>query len=65
MALVQANGLSKNFGEFKAVDDVSFSVERGEVAGFPRPKWCRQVHHDEDAHGLSAPRCRPGIDRRY
>jgi ABC-2 type transport system ATP-binding protein len=37
MSLIQANGLTKRFGRFTAADDVSFSVERGEVAGFLGP----------------------------
>ncbi|MEZ5729789.1 MAG: ABC transporter ATP-binding protein [Burkholderiaceae bacterium] len=37
MPLVQATGLTKRFGDFTAVDDVGFSVERGEVTGFLGP----------------------------
>lgn len=29
-----ANGLTKKFGEFKAVDEISFHVEKGEIFGF-------------------------------
>lgn len=35
--MVEIEHLSKHFGTFKAVDDVSFSVERGEVLGFLGP----------------------------
>src|ERR1035437_6385448 len=31
---IQAHSLTKRFGSFTAVDDVSFSVERGEIFGF-------------------------------
>jgi ABC-2 type transport system ATP-binding protein len=31
---VRAEGLTRCFGEFTAVDDISFSVERGEIFGF-------------------------------
>ncbi len=34
---VTANGLSKHFGEFKAVDDLSFELPRGGVTGFVGP----------------------------
>ncbi|MGC1440218.1 MAG: ATP-binding cassette domain-containing protein [Burkholderiaceae bacterium] len=37
MSLIQSSGLTKSFGQFKAVDDVSFAVDRGEVAGFLGP----------------------------
>ncbi|MBI4350676.1 MAG: ABC transporter ATP-binding protein [Elusimicrobia bacterium] len=33
-AALQVKGLSIKFGDFTAVDDVSFSVERGEIFGF-------------------------------
>ena len=33
-SIVQVSHLAKNFGEIKAVDDLSFTVERGEVYGF-------------------------------
>lgn len=33
-AAIQAEGLTKTFGEFRAVDAISFSVRKGEVFGF-------------------------------
>ncbi len=35
--MIQAKGLSKRYGDLVAVDDVSFSVARGEVVGFLGP----------------------------
>ncbi len=35
--VVEVEGLSKLFGDFRAVDDVSFSVRRGEIFGFLGP----------------------------
>ena len=35
--MVAANGLSKRFGHLLAVDDLSFTVDRGEVLGFLGP----------------------------
>jgi ABC-2 type transport system ATP-binding protein len=37
MAIVEACGLTKQFGGVRAVDDLSFSVERGSVTGFLGP----------------------------
>jgi ABC-2 type transport system ATP-binding protein len=37
MTLVETRGLVKRFGSFTAVNDVSFSVQRGEVVGFLGP----------------------------
>ena len=35
--MIQVENLSKSFGSKRAVDDVSFSVERGEILGFLGP----------------------------
>ncbi len=35
--MIQAEGLSKHYGDVKAVQDVSFSIQRGEVVGFLGP----------------------------
>ena len=37
MVLVETRDLVKQFGAFTAVDDISFSVNRGEVVGFLGP----------------------------
>jgi len=34
---VEVQNLSKHFGDFKAVDDISFSVKKGEIFGFLGP----------------------------
>ncbi|MBC7634112.1 MAG: ABC transporter ATP-binding protein [Acetobacteraceae bacterium] len=36
-ALIEIEGLTKRFGAFVAVDNISFNVERGEVLGFLGP----------------------------
>jgi len=35
--VIQAEGLTKQFGQFTAVDHVSFEVQRGEVVGYLGP----------------------------
>ena len=35
--MIEARGLSKRYADIVAVDDVSFTVERGEVVGFLGP----------------------------
>ena len=35
--VVKITGLQKNFGDFKALNDVSFTVNKGEVLGFIGP----------------------------
>ncbi len=35
--MIYANGLTKRYGSFKALDDVSFEVNKGEVVGFLGP----------------------------
>ena len=35
--LIEVNQLTKSFGPFKAVDDITFNLNRGEVLGFLGP----------------------------
>jgi len=37
---IQASGLTRRFGHFTAVDDVSFEIERGEIFGFVGSNGC-------------------------
>ena len=38
--MIQAEGLVKHYREVRAVDGVTFSVERGEIVGFLGPNGC-------------------------
>ena len=50
---IEARGeLTMRFGDFVAVDHVSFRIRRGEIFRLPRLQRLRQDHHDEDADGL-------------
>ena len=71
---IEADGLSQRFGDFTAVDRVSFKIERGEIFGFLGSKWLRQDDDDEDAdrpaaahrrrRSCSARRSMPAISKR-
>ena len=46
--LIKAENLSKTYGDFVAVNDVSFTVERGESFGLLWSKWRREIHHNAE-----------------
>jgi ABC-type enterochelin transport system ATPase subunit len=37
--VIEVHNLTKQYGPFTAVDDISFRVERGEILGFLGPNW--------------------------
>jgi len=39
---IETRSLSKSFGDVKALDDISFSVENGEIFGFLGPNGARK-----------------------
>ena len=55
MAIIQAHGLTKTFGPVRAVDDLSFSVERGSVTGFLGPNGAGKTTTLRMLLGLVAP----------
>ena len=48
---IEADGLTKRFDKFVAVDHVSFRIEKGGNLRLSRLERLRQVHHHEDADG--------------
>ena len=60
--LIEIEGLTKRFGSFTAVDNVSFNVRARRGAGLPRAQRRRQIHHHADAGRLHDPRP-PGTAR--
>ena len=61
-AMIEAVGLSKYYGDFAAIEDVSFQHSQGAGGGLSGPQRRRQKHHDEAADRLPGPlgRRRPG-----
>ena len=51
---IEAQGLTRRFGDFTAVDHVSFHIERGEIFGFLGSNGCGKTDHHEDADGAAA-----------
>ncbi|HJU90771.1 MAG TPA: ABC transporter ATP-binding protein [Gemmatimonadaceae bacterium] len=52
---VWVDGISRHFGDFKAVDDVSFTVNRGEVFGFLGPNGAGKTTTIKMLTGLIRP----------
>jgi ABC-2 type transport system ATP-binding protein len=55
MAIIEAHGLTKLFGRLRAVDDLSFGVERGSVTGFLGPNGAGKTTTLRMLLGLVAP----------
>jgi hypothetical protein len=48
---IEVKGITKLYGQQKALDNVSFYRRHGRDRRIHRSKRCWQVHHDEDHHG--------------
>ena len=65
--MITVDRLTKKYGDFTAVDDVTFTAEPGPGDRLPRPQRRRQVHHHAD-HGRPHPahlRDRHDLGRRF
>lgn len=47
--VIQVEELTKKFGDFHAVNAISFEVKKGEIFGFSRSQWCRENNRNENA----------------
>ena len=52
---IQINGISKHFGNVKAVDDVSFSIKEGEFFGLLGPNGAGKTSLFNTLSGLHRP----------
>jgi ribosome-dependent ATPase len=52
---IEANNLTKKFGDFTAVDDVSFTIPRGEIFGFVGSNGCGKTTTMKMLTGLLHP----------
>ena len=48
--IIEVKDLVKKFGDFTAVDNISFSVKKGEIFAFLGAERSGEVHHHQDAH---------------
>lgn len=55
MNIIEAKSLSKSFGDFKAVKDISFEVQKGEVFGFLGPNGAGKTTTINMLTGLAKP----------
>ena len=55
MTVIEVNGLTKRYGDHLAVDDVSFTVDRGEIFGILGPNGAGKTTTVECIEGLRRP----------
>jgi ABC-type uncharacterized transport system ATPase subunit len=52
--MIQVQNLTKYYGDFLALDQISFEVTKGEILGFLGPNGAGNNHHHAHPHGLYA-----------
>ncbi len=45
--MIEIKNVTKKYGDFTAVDDISFDVKDGEIVGLLGPNRCREKHYNE------------------
>ncbi len=53
--MIEVKGLTKFYKQIRAIEDVSFTVEKGRYCRFSGSERRRQDYHNEDYHGFYAP----------
>jgi len=48
--VIEVKNVTKKYGKFVAVDDISFKINEGEIVGLLRTKWCREKYNNEYAN---------------
>lgn len=64
---IEVNNLTKTFGDFTAVDQLNFTVNRGEIMGYLGVKRLWQNYHYPHVAGAAATQRRAGqsVGARY
>ena len=64
MAVIEVNGITKDYGQGRGIFDLSFSIQKGEVFGFFRPKRRWKNNYFAAFNGVYSSRSRPDNDKR-
>ena len=60
--MIEVRNLTKVYGRKKAVDDLSFTIEDGEIFGFLVSEWCGKIYNHEYHYRMSFRNGRDGSD---
>ena len=52
--VISVRNIAKSYGSIRALHDVSFDIEPGEIVGLLGSKWRGQIHRHQNHHRLSA-----------
>lgn len=45
--VIEVKNVTKKYGKFTAVDNISFAIKEGEIVGLLRTKWCWKKYNNE------------------
>ena len=48
--MIEVKNVTKKYGKVVAVDNISFTINEGEIVGLLRAKWCRKKYNNEYAY---------------
>ena len=48
--MIEVENVTKKYGKFTAVDNISFTIKEGEIVGLLRTKWCGKIHHIKERY---------------
>ncbi len=61
--MLEVRNLTKRYNGIPAVENISFSIRRGQILGYLGPKWIGQKHHPKDGDRPDRTYCWPGFIR--